>query len=72
MNLLSREQLEKLTTKRLLAYKNKLMQVHDSGDWNDYCICFQNEHINKTSPEWQETYQNVKSVLATREHIERK
>ncbi len=72
MNLLSREQLEKLTTKRLLAYKNKLMQVHDSGDWNDYCICFQNEHINKTSPVWQETYQNVKSVLATREHIERK
>jgi hypothetical protein len=62
-NLLSKEQMEKLTTKRLLAYKTKLMSYHETPDWDDpNSIC-------KASNVWKETYANLKAVLATRENI---
>ena len=35
MKLLSKEKLLTLTTQRLLVYKNKLMKVHESPDWDD-------------------------------------
>jgi len=60
---LTKEQMEKLTTKRLLAYKNKLMQYPEGPDWDT------NEGMNKSHSEWKQTYQNLKDILATREHI---
>ncbi len=65
-NFLSKDQMEKLTTKRLLAYKNKLMKYHDHPDWEDP------DSISKASDIWKETYANLKAVLATRENIKNK
>ena len=67
MKILTKEQMEKLTTKRLLAYKNAVMRVPEGPNWDD-----PKAQINKTSPEWQELYANLKEVLATREHVEAK
>ena len=77
LSLLSKEQMEKLSTKRLLAYKAKLLTVRDwvkcyCGD--DGCKVGSDEEPNaftKQHPSWQELYMNVKIVLATREHVER-
>lgn len=63
---LSKDQMEKLTTKRLLAYKNKLMKYHDHPDWDDL------DSISKASDIWKEIYANLKSVLATRENLKSK
>lgn len=69
MKLLTKKQLEKLTTKRLLSYKNSLMQVHEkTGWWAGYEASKSN--LTKESVEWKETYKNLKEILATREHIE--
>jgi hypothetical protein len=64
MKLLSKDELEKLNTKRLLAYKNKLMKVPEDYYFED------RTKINKAMPEWQETYSYLKAILASREHIE--
>ena len=61
---LSREQLEKLTTKRLLAYKNKLMDFPEEPSWDS-------SRMNKSEPEWKQVYSELKEILASREHIEK-
>lgn len=66
MKLLTKEQLEKLTTKRLLAYKAALMVVPEKPNWDE-----EEELLNKTSPEWKATYAMVKGILSEREHVER-
>ena len=66
MKLLTKEQLEKLTTKRLLAYKDALMKVPETPNWDD-----PEERLNKTSYEWKITYAAVKGVLSEREHVEK-
>jgi len=78
MKILSKAEMEKLPTKRLLAYKTRLLKVRD------YC-CYcgdpscpsKNEDegeqvFDKTHPTWKATYAAVKEVLTTREHVERK
>lgn len=72
--------MEKLPTKRLLAYKNRLLQVDDC--FTCWCGSRGCDHklkqlladgaFIKSSPEWQELYTNVKEVLSTREHVIRK
>ena len=62
MNLLTNEQMKKLNTKRLLAYKNALMKVPETDNWDG-------EGFSKSSLEWKNTYARVKAVLATREHV---
>lgn len=64
MKILSFEQLEKLTTKRLLAYKNKLMQVPETPYWDDP------KKITKSSPEWKVCYRALKKILSKRENVE--
>jgi hypothetical protein len=68
MNLLSIEQLEKLTTPRLLAYKKKLMQVPEEPNW-DECS---GSRMNKIDAAWKKAYADVKSVLSKRENVEKK
>lgn len=80
-NLLSKEAMEKLPTKRLLAYKSKLLKVRGLSN----CRCGDsgcsylndrntdpNEELLKVHAEWQEAYANIKHILDKREHIERK
>jgi ATP-dependent RNA circularization protein (DNA/RNA ligase family) len=56
--------MKKLTTKRLLAYKNALLTFSESEEgWIVHGV------LGKDSPYWQETYKNAKEILATREHI---
>lgn len=66
MKLLSKEQLQNLTTPRLLAYKNKLMQVPEAS----YLENTSPPKFSKSDPQWQETYTVLKEVLSTREHVE--
>ena len=65
-NFLSKDQMEKLTTKRLLAYKTKLMKYHETPEWDDP------DSISKSSNSWKEAYANLKSILATRENLKKK
>ena len=69
MKILSSEQLDKLSTKRLLAYKRKLYRrffVPDS--YQDNCYCWLCDSVRKI----RTSIKDVKSVLNTREHSERK
>ncbi len=66
-----REQLERLTTKRLLAYRNKLLQTTETGDWIDYPNSCVKQLGGKQSTAWQAEYQIVKDILASREHIDK-
>lgn len=66
MKLLNKEQLQKLTTQRLLSYKDVLMQVPEKPDWGDSLF----SKMSKAHPQWQETYAVVKEILKTREHVE--
>jgi hypothetical protein len=68
MKLLTKSELEKLTTPRLLAYLKSLRKVHD---YQDHDSIFGFRKLTKESKQWQETYNLVKSILTTREHIER-
>lgn len=68
--------MEKLPTKRLLAYKKKWLKnpdyPHSYEDfiWDCNCsIC--TDQKNKIK-EYNETYKNIISILNTREHIKRK
>ena len=74
MKLLTKDQLDKLNTKRLLAYKNKLLSVRESYCW---CDCTYEKVdgvkcLNKEHPTWQDIYELVKKILSTREHVARK
>ena len=70
--LATREQMQKLNTRRLLAYKNSLMKVPETPDW-DYKVEENNvpSQLTKASPEWIETYTALKEILSNREHIKR-
>ena len=62
-NFLSKDQMKKLSTKRLLAYKAKLMSYHETPDWDDpNSIC-------KASDSWKEAYTNLKAGLSTKENL---
>ena len=65
MKLLTTQQLEKLTTKRLLAYKGALMKVPETPNWDE-----PDARLNKSSDEWQTAYAELKAVLSTRENID--
>jgi len=71
MNLLTIEQLEKLTTPRLLSYKKKLMKYPENGCEFYDCDCSPNQ-MSKSHPEWKQAYADVKSVLSKRENVEKK
>jgi len=67
-SLLTREQMEKLTTKRLMAYKSRLYKIHER-DHPDYGNTPNHWFVTKESPEWKETVANAKAILAEREHV---
>ncbi len=68
--ILTLEQLKKLSTKRLLAYKRvvngRAYKSYDVDDAWDFDI---QEVIEARKP-WQKILEDIKSVLKTREHID--
>jgi len=71
---LTRDQMRKLTTKRLLAYKAKLMSVHETPQGHDInCLrsCPGDCGWAKSHPRWKSNYALVKEILANREHVEK-
>ena len=69
--LLTKTEMEKLNTKRLLSYRTSLLEVHEHPN-----NCWESHHglageLTKESPEWKETYKICKEILATREHVEK-
>jgi hypothetical protein len=78
MKILSKLEMEKLPTKRLLSYKARLLRVGDGScdcgsSGFDYTreMLLEDGVFIKSSPLWQELYANVKDVLNGREHIEK-
>jgi hypothetical protein len=66
MNNLSIEQLKKLSTPRLLAYKRKYYRhKHYTERWNDGDNCFDPIEHNKM-------FFAIREILNTREHVVRK
>ena len=78
MKILSKQEMEKLPTKRLLAYKAMLLRVSDGKcDCGSSDCDYTREQLLKdgvlikASPVWQDLYYNVKYILKGREHIEK-
>lgn len=74
-SILTIEQLQKLPTKRLLAYKKKLWETKlPNVDYHDYfsCTCSDCKEDKKKYELRNLLIERVKTVLATREHVERK
>lgn len=67
--LLTREEMEKLTTKRLLAYKNKLYKVPEGPSHEETMYGGTDHGMHKQRPEWQETVKIANEILATRENV---
>jgi hypothetical protein len=70
--LISSEELEKLSTRQLLARLERLHQCEASASLSDASeqliipgVLF------KDTPEWAEAYEQVKGALAQREHVSR-
>ena len=63
--LLSKEEMEKLNTRRLLSYRDKLLSYRDYPDHDDPTS------LGKSSAEWQEAYISIREILSTREHVGR-
>lgn len=63
ISILEKSELEKLTTKRLLALKRKVFEWVEKHSLNEV----DNELYNK----YYEEYIVIKEILNTREHIER-
>lgn len=73
---LSRAQLEGLTTKRLLAYRDSLHRKFHEGPSYEVLLyggsdVGTHDEVTKQSPEWREAMTLTKEVLATREHVPR-
>lgn len=70
MRILTKEQLEKLPTHRLMAYRKMLYTtLFEPSDWCWDCTC---DDCRDTMAELEGRHQQieaVKAVLATREHI---
>lgn len=65
--ILSKDQMERLTTKRLLAYRDSLLTWHETCHYDDDY----DESKCKAGQLWKATYATVKEVLAKREHVNR-
>lgn len=68
---LTKEQMEKLTTKRLLAYLKSWREAPEHEDHEKSMYGGQSQ-ICKEDQFWKDHFEEIKSVLATREHVERK
>lgn len=71
---MSRSDLEALSTNRLLARLKRLHQCEESLDLSDQNVenYKESDFIEfKDSPKWKKEYNDLKEILAQREHIPR-
>ena len=66
INILQRDQLEKLTTPRLLAYKKSLLSAPDEPNWDES----ESARLSKDSVDYERAHKDVTKVLRTRENVE--
>ncbi len=66
---LTREALEKLTTKRLLAYRNSLYKAPEGPSHEETIYGGIDTQMHKRRPEWKIALAAVKSVLAERKNV---
>jgi len=75
MQKLTLSQLEKMGTKRLLYYKRhvnrQVFGIYEDMDFSD-CNCEDCTASRERRKEWRPVYKNIKKVLATREHVEKR
>lgn len=67
--ILTREELEKLPTKRLLAYKSSLYKVPEGPSYDETMYGGKDYGLYKQHPEWKAAVNAVKLVLAEREDV---
>jgi hypothetical protein len=81
MKYLSYEEMEKLSTKRLLAYKKKHLNPNNQPKCNSWCTnwiikehrdqcikdCGQKHYDDLLA--FETAYNNIKQILSTREHV---
>jgi len=67
-NFLTKDEMENLNTKRLLAYKRMLLKFHDEPNWETPL----NLNGTKKNPAWLDAYNNTLAILGTRENMEKK
>lgn len=68
--ILSFEEMQKLTTPRLLAYKNRLYKVPEGPSYEETMYGGTDHSMHKQRPEWKVAVAAVKAVLAQREHVD--
>lgn len=71
---MGREQLEAMPTRALLARLQRLRECEESADRSDLDsveISVAKGIVFKADPLWSEAYDQVKAVLAAREHVPR-
>jgi len=68
--LLTESELEKLSTRNLLAYLRSLHSCHETPDWDDDWHTGRAGKIVKSSQAWKDNHALTKKVLAKREHID--
>ena len=66
---LTREEMEKLTTKRLLAYRNSLYRYPEGPSHEETIYGGIDYQMHKCRPEWKAAIALVKEILATRENV---
>lgn len=62
---LSKAEIDKLPTKRVLAYKNSLYKAHETPGFNNP------SEVAKNTAAWKQAMLDAKAVLATRVHVQR-
>lgn len=77
MKLLTKKQMEALPTKRLLAYKATLMKAHSTPNrtegWRKCSPgCVKDCCMSKQNPAWLGCYEDLKAILANRDHVDKK
>lgn len=69
LKFLSFAEMEKLTTPRLLAYKESLYKVPEGPSHEETIYGGKDDGMHKKRPEWKAAVAAVKAVLAKREHV---
>jgi len=67
LKILTDSQMKLLSTPRLIAYKNRLLRVHESPDWD----CMGIQQMSKQHPQWKQCYAECKAILGARPHVRR-
>lgn len=68
--ILSFAEMEKLTTQRLLAYRESLYKVPEGPSHEETLYGGKDTSLHKQTPEWRAAMASLKAVLAKREHVE--